>query len=203
MKQFKSQLHRLSIFQIAVVLLVLGLFFGILAANIFHDSYQTKMTEYQGIIFTEIARSSIDYGGLFIYIVGQNIKEFAFFWMLSITILGIPYMAFKIIAFGFSAGFFISAVAMQYGFKGLLLIMAYPFPHGLLYLPIALLCLYKGYGLCRTIYYDKRNYFGTIMQQLKQNLLFLLVMVILLLLASFLEAYVGSYLLKKTLNLFT
>ena len=203
MKQFKSQLRRLNMFQLAVILLILGLFFGILAANIFHDSYDKKMTEYQSIIFTEIARSSIDYGGLFLYVLGQNFKEFAIFWLLSITILGIPYMVFQLIAFGFTSGFFVSAVAMQYGFKGLLLILVYPFPHGLLYLPIALLCLYKGYGLCRSIYYDKRNYVGTIMHQLRQNILFLLVMAVLLLLASFLEAYVGSYLLKKTLNLFT
>ncbi len=203
MKQFRSKLHRLNIFQIAVILLILGLFFGILAANIFHDSYDRKMTEYQGIIFKEIASNRINYGGLFLYVLGKNFKEYAIFWLLSITILGIPYMVFLLLAFGFTSGFFISAVAMQYGFKGLLLIMVYPFPHGLLYLPIALLCLYKGYGLCRSIYYDKRNYMGTIVQQLRQNTLFLLAMAVLLLLASFLEAYVGSYLLKKTLNLFT
>jgi stage II sporulation protein M len=203
MAQFKLHLRRLNIFQIAVILLILGLFFGILAANIFHDSYDRKMTEYQSIIFTQIARSSIDYNGLFLYVLGQNFKEFAVFWLLSITILGIPYMIFKLIAFGFTSGFFISAVAMQYGFKGFLLLLVYPFPHGLLYLPLALLCLYKGYGLCRTIYYEKRSYPGTILHQLKQNMLFLLLMAVLLLLASLLEAYVGSYLLKKTLNLFT
>ncbi len=203
MKQFQSQLRRLSVIQIAVIILIMGLFAGVLAANIFHDSYNTQMTEYQSVIFAEIARSDIDYSGLFLYVVGQNFKEFAFFWLLSITILGIPYMAFKIVAFGFSSGFFISAVAMQYGFKGLLLILVYPFPHGILYLPIALLCLYKGFYLCRTINYDKRNFLSTISHQLRQNFLLLLALSVLLLLASFLEAYVGSFFLKKTLNLFT
>ncbi|HKL79455.1 MAG TPA: stage II sporulation protein M [Mobilitalea sp.] len=202
MKQLKLQLKRFSVIQITIILLLFGLFAGILSANIFRDSYLNEMAEYQNKIFTDISKLDIDYKGLFLYVTGKNYKEFVVFWLLSVTILGIPYMAFRIVAFGFSTGFFISAIAIQYGFKGILLVLVYQFPHGLIYLPIAAFCLYRGFYLCRTIYYDKRNFLGTITKQLKQYLPLLLILAILLLLASFLEAYVGSFFLKKTLNLF-
>ncbi len=203
MKQLKLQLHRLNIIQLTVILLILGLFLGVLFANIFHDSYAKQLAEYQSTVFTDIVKKDINYHGLFLYVLRDNFKEFAIFWLLSITILGIPYMAFRIIAFGFSSGFFVSAIAMQYGLKGFLLMLVYPFPHGLVYLPISLICLYKGFTLCRTIYYEKSNPMGTIVRYLRQYLLLLIVLAILLLLGSFLEAYPGSYILKKTLNLFT
>lgn len=158
---------------------------------------------YHNVIFAEIVRENIDYSGLFLYVLSNNLREFAVFWMLSITVLGIPYIILKIIIFGFSTGFFISAIAMQYGFKGFLLILAYKFPHGIIYLPIILLCIYKGYNLSRSIYYENRDYMGAIIRQLKSYLLLLLFLIVLLVLGSFLEAYAGSFLLKKTLEFIT
>ena len=158
---------------------------------------------YQNVIFAEIVREKINYTDLFIYILGVNFREFIVFWLLSVTILGIPYIVIKVIAFGFSAGFFISAIAMQYGFKGILLILTYKFPHGVIYLPIVILCIHKGYSLSKSIYYENRDFMGTILRQIKSYLLFLLFLSVLLVLGSFLEAYVGSFLLKKTLELIT
>lgn len=184
-------------------MVIVGLFFGVLAANMFQPFYFERLMNYQNTIFSEIARDSIDNSGLFIYIIGKNFREFLVFWLLSITILGIPYMVLKLTAFGFSTGFFISAIAMQYGFKGILLILAYGFPHGIIYLPIILLCLHKGYGLCRSIYYENRNYMGVILKQVKSYIFLWIFLSVLLVLGSFLEAYVGSFILKKTLGLFT
>lgn len=184
-------------------MVIVGLFFGVLAANMFQSFYYDRMMNYQNIIFTEIVRDNIDNSGLFLYILGENFREFLVFWLLSITILGIPYMVLKLIAFGFSTGFFISAIAMQYGFRGVLLILAFEFPHGIIYLPIILLCLHKGYGLSRSIYYENRNYMGAILKQLKSYILLWIFLSVLLILGSFLEAYMGSFILKKTLGLFT
>jgi stage II sporulation protein M len=112
-------------------------------------------------------------------------------------------MALKITSFGFFAGFFISAVTMQYGLKGLLLVLVYVFPHGLLYLPIALISLYKGFELCRTIYHENRTNASGIAKLLRSYLAIILALAAALLVASFLEAYPGAFLLKKTLGLFT
>lgn len=199
MKPVKVQLHKLSILQITIFLLIIGVFFGVLCANIFRSSYITQMQVYESNVFAKIADKKIDYLGLFEYVLSKNFNSFVVFWLLSLTILGIPYMAFKVTSFGFFTGFFVSTITMQFGIKGLLLVAVYMFPQGLLYLPIILICLYKGFALCRTIYSENRNNFGGILKLVKSNLFLIFLLALALVLASFLEAYPGAYLLKKVL----
>lgn len=203
MKQLKLQLHKLNVIQISIILLVIGLFLGVLCANIFKENYISQMQIYEDDVFLKIAQGNIDHTGFFGYVLGKNFSNFIIFWLLSITILGIPYMALKISSFGFFSGFFISAVSMQYGLKGLLLVLAYIFPQGLLYLPISLFSLLKGFELCRTIYSENRNNFGGIAKLVKSYLIVILLLAVALFVASFLEAYPGAYILKKALGSFT
>lgn len=202
MKKLKLQMHHLSVLQISIFLLIFGVFLGVLCANIFKNSYLGQIKDYEVNLFSKIISSEIDYTGLFRYVLGKNLNSFIIFWLLSITILGIPYMALKITSFGFFTGFFISAVTMQYGLKGILLVLVYVFPHGILYLPIALVSLYKGFELCRTIYHENRTNVGGIARLVKSYLVIILLLAVALLIASFLEAYPGAYLLKKALGLF-
>lgn len=203
MKQFKLQFHKLNVIQIAIILLVIGLFLGVLCANIFRENYINQIQNYEDNVFSKISTGNIDYTGFFGYVLGKNFSSFAIFWLLSITILGVPYMAFKITSFGFFSGFFISAITMQYGLKGLVLVLAYIFPQGLLYLPISLFSLYKGFELCRTIYSENRNNFGGIIKLLRSYMVIILLLAVAIFIASFLEAYPGAYILKKALGSFT
>lgn len=202
MKKLKLQMHHLSVLQISIFLLIFGVFLGVLCANVFKNSYLGQIKDYEVNLFSKIISSEIDYTGLFRYVLGKNLNSFIIFWLLSITILGIPYMALKITSFGFFTGFFISAVTMQYGLKGILLVLVYVFPHGILYLPIALVSLYKGFELCRTIYHENRTNVGGIARLVKSYLVIILLLAVALLIASFLEAYPGAYFLKKALGLF-
>lgn len=203
MNQLRSQLKRLNILQVSLFLLILGLFLGILCANIFKVNYITQIRNFKTDIFPRIIGNDIDYMGLFLYILGNNLRDYFIYWLLCITILGIPYIAYKITSFGFFAGFLISALTLEYGIKGLLLVAVYVFPHGLLYLPINLISLYKGYSLCCFIYRDNRANINLIARQLRANIGLILILAMALLAASFLEAFPGAYLLKKMLGLFT
>jgi len=202
MRRFKFQIHQLNVLQVAIILLICGLFFGALSANLFKDTFVAQLRNYQIAVFTDIYRNDIDYTGLFWYILADRMKDFILFWMLSITILGLPYMALKISSFGFYIGFFISEVTMQYGLKGLLLVLTFQFPHGLIYLPVAIICLYKGYELCRKIYHDNRGHLIGLFSILRPYLLLIFLLALGLLVGSFLEAYAGSFLLKKIIHLF-
>ncbi len=201
MKQHKLSLGNFNMIQIAVLLLVFGLVAGVLYANLFQDNYIGSLKEYEGSVITGITTQSINYSGLFRYILSKNLEEFIIFWLLAITVLGIPYMAFKITAVGFHAGFLISALTIQYGWKGGLVVFVSILPHGLLYIPIALICLYKGFEVNRTIYQENRSHFRGITKLMQSNLLLLLILAAALLLACFLEAYPGAYLLKKALGI--
>ena len=192
MKRMRLRIQQMSVVRIAILLIILGLFFGVLSANMFQSFYYDRMMNYQNVIFTEIVREDIDYSGLFFYVIGKNLKEFIVFWLLSITILGIPYMIMRLFRFGFYTGFFISSIAMQYGFKGIILVLVYGFPHGLIYIPIFLLSLHRGYGLCESIYYENKKLSRSFKDG--ERLCFLwMFLLVLILIGSFLEAYVGSF----------
>lgn len=202
MKQLKLQLNRLNVVQIAVFLLIFGLFIGILCANVFRANFSERLMQYESSVFAEIVDNDINYPGLFRYVLGNNFSDFIMFWLLCVTILGIPYIALRIISFGFFAGFFISAVTMQYGVKGLVLVLVYCFPHGLLYLPIMIIGMYKGFIMCRDIFQSEHTSFGSILRLIRANVITILILAIALVFASFLEAYPGAYFLKKALALF-
>lgn len=202
MKQLRLQLNRLNVVQIAIFLLIIGVFIGIVCANVFRTNFSERLMQYENSVFTEIADKDINYPGLFRYVLGNNFNDFIMFWLLCVTILGIPYIALKIASFGFFAGFFISAVTMQYGVKGILLVLVYCFPHGLLYLPIMIISMYKGFFLCREIYQSEHTTLGNLLRPIKSNLITILILAIALVFASFLEAYPGAYFLKKALSLF-
>ncbi len=201
MKKIRLQLNRPSIIQGALILLVIGLFLGIVCANVFQDHFTKQLQVYEDNVFTQIAGSNIDHAGLFRYVLGNNFGDYITYWLLCITILGIPYMALKITSFGFFAGFFISAVTMEYGLKGILLVLVYLFPHGFLYLPIVLICLYRGYLLSRDIYQSNHTSLASILKPVRENLITIFLLAVALIFASFLEAYPGAYFLKKTMEL--
>ena len=202
MKQLKLQINRLNAIQAAVILLILGLFLGILCANVFRANFTERLQLYEDNVFTEIVKRDIDYPGLFQYVLGNNFNDFLMFWLLSITILGIPYIALKITSLGFFAGFFISAVTLQYGPKGLLLVLVYAFPHGLVYLPVMIISMYQGFLLCRDIYQSEHTNLRSVFRPLRKYLIIILFLAIALVFGSFLEAYPGAFFLKKVLHLF-
>lgn len=202
MKRIRFQVHQLNISQVGIILLITSLFFGIISANLFRNTLVKDIINYELNLFININNNPLEYSKIFWYILLENLKQFLIFWMLSITILGIPYMAFKICSFGFLTGFYISVVSLQYGFKGLLLILVSEFPQGLVYLPVGIICLYKGYELSRKIYHDNRSHLMGLLNIIKPYLILILVLAIAILLGSFIEAYIGSFLMKKTIGLF-
>ncbi len=182
--------------------MIIGLILGIVCANMFRGNFTKQLQIYEGNVFARIVGSEINYTGLFRYVLGNNFGDFILFWLLSLTILGIPYMTYKIASFGFFTGFFISAVTMEYGIKGFLLVLAYVFPHGLLYLPIALICLHRGFRLCREIYQSGHTSLKALAGAVKISLPVIVLLAVALVFASFLEAYPGAFFLKKALGLF-
>ena len=202
MKKIRFQFHQLNVTQVGIILLIISLFFGIISANLFRNTLVKDIIEYELNLFANINNYPLEYSKIFWHILLENLKQLLMFWMMSITILGIPYLAFKICSFGFLTGFYISVVSLQYGFKGLLLILVSEFPHGLIYIPLGILCLYKGYELTRKIYHDNRSHLMGLLSIIKPYLIIILMLAIAILLASFIEAYIGSFLMKKTIGIF-
>lgn len=202
MQYRKLQLKKLNETKLGLIILIIGIIIGILFARIFKGFYWDQIDLLDKNYLSRIKDYSIDYSVLLRYVIWKNFRTFILFWILSATAIGIPYMALCILYGGFQAGFFLSVILMQYNFKGILLLFGYTFPHYIIYILVAVLCLRSGYWLCRNMYYDTRMSKKRRVERIAKHLVLIIILGAVLMLGCLLETYVGSFLLKKVLLLF-
>ena len=201
MNKIKFKLQSKEPLAIALVLLACSFIVGIvvsrLGSNLLLHEFDSLNQEY----FERITNTEIVYGDLFQYIIVSNYKKFFIFWLLSITILAIPYMFLSIVKRGFQLGFLLSALMMQYQGKGLLLMLVYLFPHALIYIPIIYYCLKIGYQVSINIRNNNTNSLHNI-YMLRNHSKLLILLVVGIFIGSIVETFIGSFLLKRVLLLF-
>lgn len=196
----KEGLFRINSKKIAALLFILGFLIGIIIANCFKSSYKEQMKILENDTFAVITTGELSYQKLFFYSFGLRVKEFFIFWLLCITILGIPYLMYKIVHTGYIVGFFLSVLCIQYGIKGLVLSVAYIFPQFLIYLPITLVCLKRGYLLAMEMKRGNSSDLRNKAKLLYSQLLPIFIMLVLIGIGCVLETYVGAAILKKAIG---
>lgn len=187
--------------QSAASLFLIGLLLGILCANLFRKYYINDMRILDYTYHTILNQKDLDYLGLLKYAIFHNAKEFFFYWVLMFTLLGIPCVIASLVYKGLEVGFLLSSVTILYGSKGILLFFAYIMPQALIYVPVMLLCLRKGYQLAQYSYYRSRNHTEWKQAVVGGYLALILILFALLCIGAIVETYFGSGLLKKTLGL--
>jgi stage II sporulation protein M len=202
MQYMMLKLKKLGEIKLCVIILVLGILMGIILARIFRGFYWNQIDILDTNYISEIKNVTIDHAVLFRYVLWKDFRSFILFWIFSATALGIPYMTLSVFYGGFQAGFFLAVIMMRYNLKGIILMIGYTFPHYLIYIPVALICLRSGYWLCRSMYYDtKMNRRGKA-ERIAKHMVLIIILGTVLMFGGLLETYVGSFILKKILVLF-
>lgn len=201
MNKIRLKLQNKEPLAIALVLFVCSFIFGIIFSRLGSNLLLYEFEYLNEGYFERITNMDIAYGDLFQYILINNYKKFIIFWLLSITILAVPYMALSILKKGFQLGFLISALVMQYNFKGFLLMMVYIFPQGLVYIPVMYYCLKTGYQIVAEIRMNNTNSLHNI-YMLRNYKKLLILLIVGIFIGAVLETFIGSFLLKKMLLLF-
>lgn len=199
--KMELKLKGLNKTQSAAALFFVGLLLGVLCANLCRKYYISDMKVLDYTYNSILKEQDLDYIGLLQYTLVHNIKEFLIFWIFCFTLLGIPYVIFSIVYKGVEVGFLISAVTILYGGKGILLFFAYIMPQALVYVPVMLLCLQKGYQLAQQSFYRSRNHTEVRRSMLLGYFALILMLLALLGIGAIVETYFGSAILKKTLEL--
>ena len=198
----KFNLKKLGEVKVGLIILAIGILFGILFANICKGLYWNQIDILDTNYFSKIKSVTINYPVLFRYVSWKNFRIFILFWIFCSTALGIPYITMSIMYGGFQAGFFLSVIMMRYGIKGLLLIIGYTFPHYIIYIPVVILCLRSGFRLCRSMYYDNKMSRRGRAERIARQMVFIVIFGAILMVGGLLETYAGSFILKKLLILF-
>ncbi len=202
MRFIQLQLRKLGEVKLGLFILTTGIVLGFLFARIFKGYYWNSMELINTDYLYKIRDTAIDYPVLLRYVLWNIYRSFVLFWIISATAIGIPYMALCILYGGFQCGFFLTVIFMRFNLKGILLIFGYTFPHYLIYIPIAFLCLRTGYWLCRSMYYDNKLGRKGKAEKIARHIILIILLALVLLIGALLETYVSSFLLKKILLLF-
>ncbi len=202
MHYIKLQLRKLGEVKLGFLILATGIMLGFLFARIFKGFYWDSINLLDTEYLYKIKNTAIDYPVLFRYVLWNIYRNFILFWVICTTAIGVPYMTLCILYGGFQCGFFLTVILMRYSLKGILLIFGYTFPHYLLYIPVAFLCLRSGYWLCRSMYYDNKTGRRGKAERIARHIVLIVLLALVLLLGGLLETYVASFILKKILLLF-
>lgn len=202
MNKVKQSLQSREPMAIALVLFISSMIIGILCSRLGSGFLIDGVDSLSEDYFIIIKQMDIEYGSLFLYTVGTHLKSFFLFFAACITVLGIPYMVYKIISTGFYIGFLLSALCLQYQLKGLLLAAAYVCPQALIYVPVMIGCLKYGYQVAAEISANSEHSIMHCIGILLKNKKLIIILFIGILAGALTETFLGSFLLRKVLVLF-
>lgn len=151
----------------------------------------------------QLASMTLDSSALFAFVLRQRMVECIVLAIAATTYLGLAVCVAMTGWYGFSAGAFLAAGMLRFGFKGILLIFASTMPQYLLYVPAVyalLLWCEKTYRMIyRKGYYQSGDIKAPV---LSGRVLLLLGILIVLALGCALESFVNPSILRSFLKMF-
>lgn len=121
------------------IITVVGIISGILFIFFISKEDKSLVKNELSSFITYIQSNKINYITTFVNSIFTNLTYLIVFWLLGISIIGIPVIIFLLFLKGFVLGFSFSSIISIYGIKGILLSIASQIPHSFILLIIFLL----------------------------------------------------------------
>ena len=189
-KQKGKQGRILAVCHLDMIFFV-SFFVGILWANFIGDSSKNRFFMLNEYYLQQLKYAKLDYNRLFLYILENRLPLFGVLLLLSFTVVGILIQILFILYFGVSFGFLCVMAITNFGWKGILYMGGFLFPHSIFYIAGSLLFL--------KIFWKKKEDMAMTQKELvMQTGMIVLLFVIGLLV----ESYVNPIFLKKMLKIF-
>lgn len=122
-----------------IVITLIGIISGILFIFFISKTDKSLVFDELGIFFDGVSKNNLDYGSSLINSILSKMIYFIIFFVLGVSIIGIPIIIFLLFLRGFIFGFSISSLIAKFGFKGLILAFGYNFPHNFIILVLFIL----------------------------------------------------------------
>lgn len=163
------------LFLFLMVLLLIGITFGSIFITILEESDRTLVYNSLEDFFENIKGQNLDYFSSFKNSILINLLTLLIVWLLGISVIGIPILIIIFFSKSFSIGFIIGSIIAKYGIQGVLLSIAYTFPHSFLFLLVlAYLMMYAlsfSFKIIEAITKKKNLDFKIVMNQYSKILL--------------------------------
>nr|WP_092067361.1 stage II sporulation protein M [Dendrosporobacter quercicolus]NSL46546.1 stage II sporulation protein M [Dendrosporobacter quercicolus DSM 1736]SDL55266.1 stage II sporulation protein M [Dendrosporobacter quercicolus] len=187
-----------------ILIFIVGIVVGALAVKTLPDEQKTELISYLRIFFTGLVKGADGIGdtsGLLGSAVLNNIKTVSLMWVLGFTIVGIPFVLFMIFTRGFIIGFTVGFLVNEYVMKGMLFALAAVLPHNFLAIPAIVVTGVASVSFSlRLLRRKARTRPGIVAESINYTGI-CLVMLLLIVVAAFIEVYVSPVFMKLVAGL--
>ena len=186
-----------------LILFIIGIGGGIVLASIFKSELLSGIELLGENALLQARYAVIDNSSLFLRLLWQRLGAAILFILLSTTFLGLAAVWFYTCRCGFSLGLLLVMLFSEHGIRGICLLVAGLFPQALVYVPAWIYLFALGERTCRRLFYMNGieglgglKRMGMRLSAQAGLLLFVLAV------GCWLEAYVNPLLLRLVLKLF-
>ena len=180
-----------KMFIFLLALFVIGIIVGSLFVTILKDSDKTLITESLNNFFTNVKTLNLKWKSTLITTLITQASYVIGIWILGISIIGLPLILIIYFSKAFILGFSIGSILLNYNVKGILLSIAYIFPHHIInffiYTILSIYALSLSIKLFDSLLHKKKLDFRPI---LNKYLFILMVSVVLCITSTLLEVFV-------------
>ena len=186
-----------------ITILILGIISGSVFLMVLNETDKTSVLNQIQTFFTNIDTSNINSGLAFKNSIITNMIYITLIWILGMSIIGIFINIFLVYLKGFLLGFSIGSIFSCFGFKGIVGVFIYIFPHQLLNIfCIIILGIYSIMFTVKLFEYIMGKKNNNMRSMLKKYTIIYIFTIIVSLLSSLSEAYLLPALMKLVIKLF-
>lgn len=180
-------------FIILISFFIIGIFVGVTLLNNLSSNLKQEVDSYiESVINLLKENNEINMFGMFLISIKENILFILLIWFLGLTIIGGYFIYLTVLYKGFLLGYTAAAFIATLGIKtGTLVIIVSLLMQNVVFIPAMLLISENGIKLCRGIHKKCLN----LKEEFIRHNIIMLITIMLILLASFIEVYFSMNLL--------
>ena len=195
-------LNNLREYIIILLIFIIGIFLGVIFINNMQDEQKNEINEYINTFINNLKNSSeVNDLKLLKTSMTQNIILGIAIWFFGTTVIGIPVVFGIVLYRGFCLGYTISTCITVMGLsKGLLFVLITLVLQNLIFIPAIIAIAVSGFKLYKSIVKDRKV--DNIKLEILRHTIFSLLMMLLLIIASLVETFASTGILKATIKYF-
>ena len=195
-------LNNLREYIIILLIFIIGIFLGVIFINNMQDEQKNEINEYINTFINNLKNSSeVNDLKLLKTSMTQNIILGIAIWFFGTTVIGIPVVFGIVLYRGFCLGYTISTCITVMGLsKGLLFVIITLVLQNLIFIPAIIAIAVSGFKLYKSIVKDRKV--DNIKLEILRHTIFSLLMMLLLIIASLVETFASTGILKATIKYF-
>lgn len=187
---------------LVTILFIIGIFMGVLFVNNMQETQRNGLETYFNNFIEKMKMiENLENKGLLKNSISSNVAIAITLWFFGTTVIGIPIVFGIVIYRGFCLGYTIaSSVAIMGMGKGISFIVITILLQNLIFIPAILALAVSGFKLYKSIVKDNRK--ENVKLEILRHTIFSLLMLVILVIASFVEILISTNLLKKFIKYF-